>query len=765
MFAACRWSAIAGHLDGRTDNEIKNYWNTHLKKRYNGVPFQIRKPSYNELFNSGPDPVASFLNSTYSSCLSHMMATSNAQRLTQPSGTRHILPGPNPALAFHPHPHPHSVPSSSSFFAGPAGQPIFTPAAAWNLPCSLEQDSSNSRFFQLRDHNIHDQVMSGGPAGPGAAAAHATLPMAPPLLPVDHHGLLQTQRGLFTAAQQELQRPQPGPGDATAKMHLMNWGGSNAAMFPHAMVGHEGGPGPGGPGVPNLWAGAHQPQPVVESCPSTDANMAFFRALTAAAQHHNARPWASNHGANNVGCLGSAHQDFQSFPGVQDLQQQQAGNHSGGTILDLDQAAMEQQQFHRQLSDCGVPGGPRAAVFGFDDQQAGLAAIGSHHGAVGSSEDIKPHCTTTSIWPSESLWHHRPPVPAVRQAHDDDHGQAPAAGPAQLLFPFGQSGHDQMLHPSLAMDDHIMDESGSSMIPALPLPIMAAGTAASFRPACSWDPALYASGCSPCSSGVVDPFPPTSAATLVGDCLLNGMGQAGPVVSAMTTPLSLPLYNIGTAAHAAGATVTPTPAAMDHITAVDSSLRSELPLLAFGDSFLATHQEPACSGAMDIHGGLIPMPAAATGSAAAPVDDTIQQLMMMQDGTDFPTAATFTTPASDQLFHTSASQATSGIPAASTSDLLTIQSCSGTSSMNTTMSSTLSVNNSPSNDVTGGTWIGAEDLPALLQLPLLHQPGQPGPVAGDLRAAAVAFLQGLGYPGRNSFWTGMMEVLGFQKPS
>ncbi|RZR97383.1 hypothetical protein BHM03_00026555 [Ensete ventricosum] len=27
------WSAIATHLPKRTDNEIKNYWNTHLKKR------------------------------------------------------------------------------------------------------------------------------------------------------------------------------------------------------------------------------------------------------------------------------------------------------------------------------------------------------------------------------------------------------------------------------------------------------------------------------------------------------------------------------------------------------------------------------------------------------------------------------------------------------------------------------------------------------------------------------------------------------------
>lgn len=33
MFHFCRWSAIAARLSGRTDNEIKNVWHTHLKKR------------------------------------------------------------------------------------------------------------------------------------------------------------------------------------------------------------------------------------------------------------------------------------------------------------------------------------------------------------------------------------------------------------------------------------------------------------------------------------------------------------------------------------------------------------------------------------------------------------------------------------------------------------------------------------------------------------------------------------------------------------
>ncbi|CAA3001095.1 transcription factor myb39 [Olea europaea subsp. europaea] len=46
-----RWSAIATHLPKRTDNEIKNYWNTHLKKRLDkmGIDPVTHKPKNDAL--------------------------------------------------------------------------------------------------------------------------------------------------------------------------------------------------------------------------------------------------------------------------------------------------------------------------------------------------------------------------------------------------------------------------------------------------------------------------------------------------------------------------------------------------------------------------------------------------------------------------------------------------------------------------------------------------------------------------------------------
>ncbi|XP_059670360.1 transcription factor MYB16-like [Cornus florida] len=49
-----RWSAIATHLPKRTDNEIKNYWNTHLKKRLAkmGIDPVTHKPKNETLLSS-----------------------------------------------------------------------------------------------------------------------------------------------------------------------------------------------------------------------------------------------------------------------------------------------------------------------------------------------------------------------------------------------------------------------------------------------------------------------------------------------------------------------------------------------------------------------------------------------------------------------------------------------------------------------------------------------------------------------------------------
>ncbi|CAB4267148.1 unnamed protein product [Prunus armeniaca] len=63
-----KWSAIATHLDGRTDNEIKNFWNTHLKKK---------------LIQMGFDPMTHQPRTDLFSGLSQLLALANLQDLMQ----------------------------------------------------------------------------------------------------------------------------------------------------------------------------------------------------------------------------------------------------------------------------------------------------------------------------------------------------------------------------------------------------------------------------------------------------------------------------------------------------------------------------------------------------------------------------------------------------------------------------------------------------------------------------------------------------------
>ncbi|KAL6511134.1 hypothetical protein OROGR_022258 [Orobanche gracilis] len=58
-----RWSLIAGRIPGRTDNEIKNYWNTHLSKKLisQGIDPKTHKPF---IINHNPPPINNINNQT-----------------------------------------------------------------------------------------------------------------------------------------------------------------------------------------------------------------------------------------------------------------------------------------------------------------------------------------------------------------------------------------------------------------------------------------------------------------------------------------------------------------------------------------------------------------------------------------------------------------------------------------------------------------------------------------------------------------------------
>ncbi|WCJ25242.1 myb domain protein 113 [Euphorbia peplus] len=45
-----RWSLIAGRLPGRTANDVKNYWNTHLKKQISSKEIKTKKITRNNIF-------------------------------------------------------------------------------------------------------------------------------------------------------------------------------------------------------------------------------------------------------------------------------------------------------------------------------------------------------------------------------------------------------------------------------------------------------------------------------------------------------------------------------------------------------------------------------------------------------------------------------------------------------------------------------------------------------------------------------------------
>ncbi|KAL5556314.1 hypothetical protein UlMin_038550 [Ulmus minor] len=71
-----KWSAIASHLPGRTDNEIKNFWNTHLKKK---------------LIQMGIDPMTHRPRTDIFSSLPHLIALANLKEIMDHPWEEHAV--------------------------------------------------------------------------------------------------------------------------------------------------------------------------------------------------------------------------------------------------------------------------------------------------------------------------------------------------------------------------------------------------------------------------------------------------------------------------------------------------------------------------------------------------------------------------------------------------------------------------------------------------------------------------------------------------
>lgn len=79
----CRWSLIAGRLPGRTDNEIKNYWNTCLRKKLTTQSL----PSLSDTNTKSRDITAPTLNqSTAVKCIGTCDTEQSSHRKNDSSG-------------------------------------------------------------------------------------------------------------------------------------------------------------------------------------------------------------------------------------------------------------------------------------------------------------------------------------------------------------------------------------------------------------------------------------------------------------------------------------------------------------------------------------------------------------------------------------------------------------------------------------------------------------------------------------------------------
>ncbi|CAA6658743.1 unnamed protein product [Spirodela intermedia] len=157
-----RWSAIASHLPKRTDNEIKNFWNTHLKKRLAkmGIDPITHKPSSDAVSATGGGGGGT--TAAAAATLSHMAQWESA-RLEAEARLARESKMHRPSAAAH-----FQSPAAASFststpihLQGSSSCPLPTPRL------DLESPTSTLTFSEKTESIVRRTAFSDGLAWPG----------------------------------------------------------------------------------------------------------------------------------------------------------------------------------------------------------------------------------------------------------------------------------------------------------------------------------------------------------------------------------------------------------------------------------------------------------------------------------------------------------------------------------------------------------------------------------------------------------------------
>ncbi|KAH0727757.1 hypothetical protein KY290_003461 [Solanum tuberosum] len=159
-----KWSAIATHLPGRTDNEIKNFWNTHLKKK---------------LIQMGYDPMTHRPRTDIFNSLQHLIALVNLKELIENHSWE------EQAMRLHylqnllPQPHNNMSTLSVQQIPSSLDQPIIQDSISFSHLPELHTPSSFQTSLnkdRVRPQDTEFRVMSQGETSP-------TSPWLPSLSP------------------------------------------------------------------------------------------------------------------------------------------------------------------------------------------------------------------------------------------------------------------------------------------------------------------------------------------------------------------------------------------------------------------------------------------------------------------------------------------------------------------------------------------------------------------------------------------------------